>query len=323
MSSTSHRFIPFLSFPSEIRLAIYLAGWPDNAISSRKRHQNEAELHNQASQQLELVTTFPTFFRNLSRTCRQIRAELLHEFTVRVLPRTQFHLGSPYFSFEPSALAVTNNRIFRQLQASTFFAQHIQHVSLYWGGGCEPGCSRVETQARFQPQFELQNCLGWLATLPHLKTMELVFADPSYLGMRQCTTAPIEPQPEVPEEEELDPGEISEEEWGPEWGPPSDITGPVVFLQFMCIFCFADFVKLPASLEKIVFRVCCPENPEDEQHPGAVDESWEVTEWFHRARIEEAAADQSGLYRRFYGEVVDKSAVCSCLFFLSPFFLST
>ncbi|KAK1780290.1 hypothetical protein QBC45DRAFT_391565 [Copromyces sp. CBS 386.78] len=287
MPSTSSAF-RFLSLPPEIRLSVYRALWVVPIRFSHEQHQEEAKQPIQASHQLQLVTTF----KNLAGSCRQIRDELWYEFATRVLPRTQIHLGSAYETPTPSPVALTNHRIFKELQSSAYFAQNLQH------------------------------------------TMEVVFTDPFYLPMKQLTTAPIAP-PLVPgpgpvfavvEEEaaaeeaaqvqgdeewgpEYDDDDSSDEEWGPEWGSTEDQRGADDFMDFFCD-CWESFMTLPESLEKVVFRVWCREDPnlDDEDHPAAVDETWEVTEWFHRTRIEEAAASRSGCWRRFRGAVVDDSA---------------
>ncbi|KAK3948116.1 hypothetical protein QBC32DRAFT_365294 [Pseudoneurospora amorphoporcata] len=316
MSFTSSAF-RFLSLPPEIRLSVYRALWLVPIRFSHEQHQEEAKQPIQASHQLQLVTTF----KNLAGSCRQIRDELWYEFATRVLPRTQIHLGSAYETPTPSPAALTNHRIFKELQSSAYFAQNLQHVSLHCSG-CDDG------RARYRPQIKPWACLKWLTTLPNLRTMEVVFTDPLYLPVKQLTTAPIAPPPpsapgpvvveeaaaeEVPEEvpeDERGPeyDDESDEEWGPEWGSPEDQQGPNVFDAFFCPDCWETFTVLPESLEKVVFRVWCPENPEDEDHPDAADEMWEVTEYFHRTRIEEAAASRSGCWRRFRGAVVDDSA---------------
>ncbi|KAK3948111.1 hypothetical protein QBC32DRAFT_401158 [Pseudoneurospora amorphoporcata] len=114
-----------------------------------------------------------TAIQNLAITCQQIREELTDVYFLRILPKTQFHLGSiyPHLSVralyrcrspanrppKPSPLSLPKYAIFEALQSSSLFTNYIQHPAIRPHG------------------------LEWLTKLESLKTVEIVFTDtPTY-----------------------------------------------------------------------------------------------------------------------------------------------
>ncbi|KAK3340192.1 hypothetical protein B0H65DRAFT_471580 [Neurospora tetraspora] len=268
--------------------------------TSSKEHLHDQQ-PNQASEQLDQITSL----KNLALSCRQVRDELVHEYVAYVLPFTQIHLGSAYRTPTPSPLALTNHRIFQELQSSSFLTQNIQHISLHWGG-----CTCSEDGSRFQKQIEPRACLFWLTALPQLKTLEIVFTDPFYLPIQRFTSASMTglpgPGPGVAEE--------AVEEADAEWSD-SDDGGAHELVEFFCSFCWCEgLMALPPTLEKVIFRVWCREDPDDEVHPAAVDETWEVTKWYRRTRVAEEQYERTGIWKRVKEdhEDGDESEVCSC-----------
>ncbi|KAK3494441.1 uncharacterized protein B0T23DRAFT_452466 [Neurospora hispaniola] len=206
-----------------------------------------------------------TIFNNLALSCKQIRNELFYEHVAYVLPLTQVHLGSAYRTPTPSALALTNHKILQQLQFSAFLTQHIYH----------------------------------------LKTLEIVFTDPFYLPIQQLTSATASGSvlpgsgPGVAEEE----AEEGVEEWSDSDNNSDE--GYYEFAHFFCSFCWEDLMTLPPTLKKVIFRVWCRKDPDDEIHPAAVYETWEVTQWYHRRRVEEEQYERTGIWERMEEEYKD------------------
>lgn len=262
----------------------------------------------QAFQQLEQIT----IFNNLALSCKQIRSELFYEHVAYVLPLTQIHLGSAYCTPTPSALAVTNHKIFQQLQFSAFLTQHIYHVSLHWGG-----CTCSRDGSRFQPQIDSRACLHWLTTLPQLKTLEIVSTDPFYFPIQQLTSTSAS----GPVLSGSGPGVAEEaEEEAEEWNDSDNDSdeGYYEFAHFFCSFCWEDLMALPPTLEKIIFRVWCCEDSNDEIHPAAVEETWEVTQWYQRRRVEEEQYERTGIWERMEEEYKDGDESKVCFLSASP-----
>ncbi|KAK3494442.1 uncharacterized protein B0T23DRAFT_394564 [Neurospora hispaniola] len=184
----------FLRLPAEIRFMIYRPIWTleadlDNNTDSDSDSSSDSHLDDnnndlvalhQAHQHLEMITAI----QNLAITCQQIREELITEYFTRVLPKTQIHLGSVYPPRHSlyrgrgpacppprfSALAHTNHKSFEVLQSSSLFIEHIQHVSIHWGG-----CLCTEGSMY---QCPIRPCgLEWLTELEDLRTVEVVFTD--------------------------------------------------------------------------------------------------------------------------------------------------
>ncbi|KAJ4382534.1 hypothetical protein N0V85_008544 [Neurospora sp. IMI 360204] len=298
MCFTNERKFPIFSLSAEIRVAIYRALWtlPVGFMSEQHFNDDDDKQTEQASHQLALITTF----KNLALSCRQIRNELSYEFVTRVLPFIQFHLGSAYRAPTPSLSALNNHQILKELQSSAFLTQNIQHLSLHWGG-----CSCSEDGSRFQPQIEPEERLRWLTTLPQLKALEVVFPDPFYLPIQQITSAsgPVLPGPDVTEVAAEEGAEEEDAEWN-----DNDSDGGVDELSyFLCSFCWEGLMTLPQTLEKVIFRVWCREDPEDEVHPAAVDETWEVTAWYQRTRVNEEQYARTGIWKRVYVDESEES----------------
>ncbi|KAK3340194.1 hypothetical protein B0H65DRAFT_510377 [Neurospora tetraspora] len=194
---------PILRLPAEIRFMIYREIWTlpadldsdsdgdsdgdsDNDSDSQSdsdsdsNSDSDSEDVDQVNQQLVMITTI----QNLAITCRKIREELIDEYFTRILPKTQLHLGSVYPPLRSlyrcrgpahrppklSPLALTNYEIFEVLQSSSLFTDHLQHVSIHWGGCLCFGGSRYQISIR-------PHGLDWLAELENLKTVEVVLTD--------------------------------------------------------------------------------------------------------------------------------------------------
>ncbi|KAK3505200.1 hypothetical protein B0T13DRAFT_31309 [Neurospora crassa] len=294
MCLADERKFPFFSLPAELRCMVYRAilTMTSTITKSTKEHLKNDEQPTQASQQLEQIT----IFNNLALSCKQIRSELFYEHVAYVLPLTQIHLGCAYRTPTPSALALTNHEILRQLQFSAFLTQHIYHVSSHWGG-----CTCSRDGLRFQPQIEFRTCLRWFTTLPQLKTLEVVFTDSFYLPIQRLTSTSAN----GPVLSGSGPG-VAEEE-AEEWDDSDNGSdeGYYEFAHFFCSFCWEDLMTLPPTLEKVILRAWCREDTDDEVHPTAVDETWEATKWYRRRRVEEEQYARTGIWERMEEEYKD------------------
>ncbi|KAK3340193.1 hypothetical protein B0H65DRAFT_590387 [Neurospora tetraspora] len=245
MSLSVERKFPILRLPAEIRLMVY--------------HQ---------------ILTLPipemiSTLTSLTASCHQIRGEVLHEYLNHILPTTQLHLSAsaPRKHHLPGPAETLE-----ALEASPFFKQNIQHVSLQWGG-----C--VCSHAPWYIEDIQEAGLDWLVQLKQLKTLELVFVESRYHDMQRFTRNGSLPAPAVDQEHE------EGEDFGGEWGEENN---ELEIIEFICGDCWDRLMALPRTLEKVVFKVWGREDPANALGIPYVRETWEVTEWYHRMRVQEA-----------------------------------
>lgn len=160
---SGHEFrSPILALPGELRVTVYRALWT-----------------------LPVSHRLIAGLKSLAKICHKIRDEVLHEYITHILPVTQIHLGS-------------KRSVHKVLRGSPFLFQHIQHVSLLWGG-----CMCVDDSYRgIAQRGDHSRGFRWLRKLPQLKSLELVFTDPSYKEMQRFSRGRLAlPAPTVAEEE--------------------------------------------------------------------------------------------------------------------------
>lgn len=333
MSSTVARNVfPFLSLPSELRLMII------RAIS------------------LFPVADLISAFNSIASTCKQLHAEVLHEFLTNIFPRGQLHLSS-YLPRKHQRKSPTY-KLMKALQSSPLLTNSIQHVSLTWGG-----CSCAD--GGYYTWHTRGAGLKWLSQLPQLRTLEIIFVESKYHGLKRFTregyVPPLLSQPQPALAEGVSP--LDDERFDRDWD------------EFFCELCYErGLMMLPPSLEKLVFRVWSDEDEAKTfwaddyfgDHPGTPDDNdddddddddavdphspygyalmtrpytpvppasrivdtWDATEWYRRIRAQEEMHQM----RRMNGRAVPvgnlrvfqmHDQVCSCGLVLSNFNLCT
>lgn len=100
-----------------------------------------------------------------------------------------------------------------------------------------------------------------------------------------------------------DEAEEEAEEWNDSINDSDE--GYYEFAHFFCSFCWEDLMTMPPTLKKVIFRVWCREDPDDEIHPAAVYETWEATKWYQRRRVEEEQYERTGIWERMEEEYKD------------------